>query len=124
MRLLPVLLLPFLLSACTSYIWVKPVGDQATFGPDSYACKQQALASAPPVFHQQDVFPQRIASPDVVKTNCVQRGAVESCQTRYYMHDSMIAPPPVVDLNEDTRNDLYSSCMQAKGWVLQAVEDK
>lgn len=124
MRLTALLVLPLMLAGCTSYVWVKPVGDPATFNPDSYACKQEAIAAAPPVFHQTEVYPRLFAGPDVVKSRCVQDGAVQTCKTRYYMHDSTIAPPPVMDLNESVRSDLYSTCMQAKGWVLQAVEDK
>ncbi len=90
------------LAGCTRYAWVKPLGDPATFPADSYACKQEALAAAPPVF--QTYLPGPGFGPP----------------GHYY------APPPprTVDLNAPLRDDFYDSCLRARGWVLQAIEER
>lgn len=109
----------FLLSACTHVAWVKPSGDPATFPADSYLCKQDSLKAAPPVFETHD-----LATP-------VARRFYRDCShdphggERCHMivlPDESRARPQTVDLNKNVRDDLYQSCLEAKGWVLQAVE--
>lgn len=124
MRRLMMILPLILLSACTSYVWVKPTGDPSTFAADSYSCKKEAMDAAPPVYQTTQVVPRMFAGPDIVRSRCEQDGPIQTCRTRYYTHDDYYAPPTTYDLNENARGDLYGSCMNARGWVLQAVENK
>ena len=124
MRLPTLLTMALLLSGCTSYVWVKPVGDPATFAPDSYTCTQEATTAAPPLFYEIEVFPRRDTGPDIVRTRCVQDGPTQTCHARYYAPNDTLERTTIRDLNEKMRGDLYNSCMQAKGWILQAVEDQ
>ena len=103
------------------YAWVKPFGDPATYGPDNYACQQSAMANAPPVFQTFAPYPA-YSEPDMVYTDCRVHHNFERCRTRVIERD-VYAPPRTVDLNESNRSGLYNACMQARGWVLQAVEE-
>ncbi|MGE4350833.1 MAG: hypothetical protein AB7E52_01430 [Bdellovibrionales bacterium] len=109
-----------LLSGCTHYMWVKPSGDPATFNADNYACKQNSMAAAPPVFQVYDPTPVHYG-PKRVITDCRDKGDHRICKTR--VQPDVYAPPTAVDLNKSNRNDLYNACMGAKGWLWQAVED-
>ncbi len=109
-----------LLSGCAQYVWVKPAGDPGTFPGDSYACKQESLATAPPVYQIYEPYP---SGPDVVRTDCFQDGPQQRCRTRIISHQDYTPPPHAVDLNRGNRADLYNACMGARGWILQKVED-
>ena len=111
-----------LLSGCTRYVWMKPSGDPASFNADTFACKQSAMANAPPVFQVYDRYPSYY-EPDRIVTHCKERGNHEICKTRVVGDHRPAPPPQAIDLNESNRSDLYHSCMGAKGWILQAVED-
>jgi len=114
--------LAFLLSACTHYAWVKPSGDPASYPADNYSCKQESLASAPPMYRTFMPSPMP-APPDVVKSDCFTDGhGGEHCKTRVISH-GYVPPPETVDLNEEMRSDLYNACMNARGWMLQVVQD-
>lgn len=119
-RLAVLLSLSVVLSGCTQYVWTKQFGDPQSFAADNYDCKQNAMNTAPPVFETYGSYPYR--HPDLVYTDCHPRGHHDICRTRVVSHG--YAPPPsTVDLNARNRNDLYNSCMNAKGWVLQPVQE-
>ncbi len=108
-----------LLSGCAQYVWVKPVGDPGSFPGDTYACKQESLSAAPPVYQIYEPYP---SGPEVVRTDCIQNGPRQRCRTRV-ISEGYQPPPQAVDLNRGNRSDLYGACMNARGWVLQKVED-
>lgn len=111
-----------LLSGCSRYVWVKPMGDPATFNPDNFGCKQNAMASAPPVFQVYEPYSYDHGR-EHIYTTCKERGNHEICKTRITGAPYTNRPPQAVDLNAGNRSDLYDACMSAKGWVLQRVED-
>lgn len=118
---LPALFLAFaLLSGCTQYVWVKPLGNPATYPGDSYACKQESMAAAPPAF--QTYEPYWPNDYEVVRLHCAEGRHHERC--RAVIAERGYSPPPhTVDLNQGNRQDLFNSCMNARGWQLQAVEN-
>lgn len=109
----------FALSGCAHYVWVKPAGDPASYPADNYACKQESLNVAPPVYQ---VYEPYSSGPDIVRTDCVQNGPRQRCYARV-VSEGYQPPPQAVDLNRGNRSDLYNACMNARGWVLQRVED-
>lgn len=114
-------LLALMLSGCATYAWVKPGGDPNTYPADSYACKQESMAAAPPVFHT--VHPHIAPGPDIVRTRCRDEGFYEECRTRVYP-SGYAGPPQTYDLNERNRDNMFTSCMNARGWILQRIEER
>lgn len=110
-----------LLGGCTRYAWVKPMGDPATYPSDNYACQESAMANAPPVF-QTYAPPPHYYAPMDVHTYCRDRGHHTVCRTHGHGYP-YVSPPQTVDLNAHNRSNLFNACMQARGWILQAVED-
>lgn len=110
-----------LLSGCATYAWVKPGGDPASFPTDSYACKQEATSTAPPAYRVYDPFPAPFAPP-YGPVRCYDHGDHEVCRIRHWPQPMQPWPPTAVDLNAGVRDDLYGSCLNAKGWFLQQVE--
>lgn len=125
MSKMPLLLLTVLLLAgCTHYVWVKPVGDPASYPADDYVCKQESLAAAPPVYETYVPAGPGGLSPEIVTDCRPSRAGGQHCFTRVVeRHPVAIREPYTIDLNEDKRDDLYQSCLQARGWVLQPVEE-
>jgi hypothetical protein len=120
--LLAALLIVFALSGCTQYAWVKPFGDPATYPADNYACQQDAMTNAPPVFQTFTPYPA-YSHPDIVYVDCRVHHHHERCRARYVDRGFPPPSPYTVDLNDKNRGNLYSACMQAKGWVFQPVEE-
>jgi len=120
-RLLALALISLILSGCTQYVWVKPLGDPATYPQDTYTCKQESLALAPPVFQSYEIVPATDEH-GVIKTDCVKEGRRERCRT-IVKQPTYVPPPRAVDLNKSNRTDLFNSCMGARGWELRAVKD-
>lgn len=114
----PMLAALLLLSGCAQYVWVKPAGDPATYPADNYACKQDSLSAAPPVYQVYEPSP---SGPDVVRTDCIQKGSRQRCYARV-VSEGYQPPPQAIDLNRSARSDLYNACMNARGWFLQKVE--
>lgn len=112
----------FSLSGCTHYAWVKPGADTGMFQADSYACKQESLAVAPPAY--QLIYPLApYGGPDIVRTDCVERGPVQRCAT-HVVSRPYPPPPETVDLNAANRDDLYRACLGARGWAWTAIEER
>lgn len=122
-QILSLLILATLISGCSRYVWMKPNGDPSTFGPDSYNCKQSALSAAPPTFHTYVPYPQ--PGPSIVREVCYEKhhGHHPRCKMIVETRD-YVPPPQTVDLNANNRDDMYNSCMNANGWVLQRVEEE
>lgn len=116
------LLCSLFLSGCSQYVWVKPMGDPATFNADHYNCKQSAMTSAPPVFQVYHPY-ARSYDDERLYTHCKDYGDREVCKTRMIGSPHVAPPPHTVDLNARNRTDLYNACMGAQGWVLQEVKD-
>lgn len=122
-RLCPLLLLAcvLFLSGCAHYVWIKPGGDPATFPADDYACRQESMAAAPPVY--ETYVPMNPSIPEVLSDCHTARDGGQRCRTRVVQRPSFPDRPYTVDLNEGNRENLHESCLRARGWVLQRVEE-
>jgi hypothetical protein len=124
----------FTLSACGHYAWQKPGGDPSTFAADNYACKQAAIASAPPAYAWPPPNPYGGYAPyqpygntvyQQEETRCKDKGGTVWCKTESSVHGNVSFQPtvPPQDVNAGARDDLFGACMQSRGWVYQWIED-
>ncbi len=114
------------LSGCGHYAWQKPGGDPSTFGADNYNCQQNAIAAVPPAYPYPP--PPYGYSPygeplyQVEETRCRDTHGSTYCKTQTSVQRRAPLPPPQ-DYNAPARQDLYTACMQAQGWVYRWIED-
>lgn len=118
-----VLSLFVLLTGCTRYEWIKPIGDPSTYGTDVYACKKAAMKLAPPAFQVVESSVSPYKSKKTIETSCSKRDSIKNC-LKTVKNSEYHPPERVIDLNKSNRNDLHEACMQSKGWVLTAVEEE
>ncbi len=100
-----------LLAGCTRYAWVKPGASPQEFSADQFACMQISLQSAPPL-------------PATNHTEYTSAGG-RNCDP--HKHDCGFhaqSSVETVDVNQGTRDRLTDTCLRARGWTLQPIEDK
>lgn len=115
MKLIPVLLLAVLLSGCGLH-WVNRVNPSANYAQDEHTCKIEAIKLIPNVI-------ATATTPSVLsgsRTTCDASQTSVSCRTT----PTALADPGLsqstLDFRTDTdRRSHVSSCMRAKGWVLE-----
>jgi hypothetical protein len=110
-----------MLSACTHYAWVKPMGDPATYPADHYTCSQSAVQSLPPVYEVYDPYPAYYGWHE--PRPCFYESHHLRCPPHLRPMD-LPPPPRTIDLNRSGREDLYNSCMNAHGWFLQPIDNR
>ncbi len=86
-----------LLAGCGHYQWVRTRPGPADLAVDRYYCQRDSLAAAP--------------------VNQV----IEIERERQHHHTTETVS--AVDLNADSRSDLFFNCMAARGWVQQFISD-
>lgn len=107
MRKVVFLLIPLLGACAGPEIWDKPGGSQSEFEIDRYACDSQALAAYP-----INIQPQ-------------ETGQQIHCNSYGYSTDCTVEPtyaptsPFTVIANSLDRNNMFNSCMNARGYTLR-----
>ncbi|CAM3258966.1 hypothetical protein XNC1_2660 [Xenorhabdus nematophila ATCC 19061] len=96
------------LTACTTQ-WVPTTGNPTPFYEASQTCHETA----------SKLFPVKneVAQRSILKTvrqSCVN--GVECGKKGYYNQSVPVTESYVIDVNRDSRNHYYDSCMQQKGW--------
>lgn len=111
------------LAGCASQKWSRTGSNESEFRQEAYDCQQQAAASYPSAFVQQQTSPGFVAAPQPTTTNCTIYGNTANCQSQATGASAAIynRPPSymTVDANQGNRNGAYRSCMFARGWSLK-----
>ncbi|MFC3533535.1 hypothetical protein ACFOLG_15255 [Vogesella facilis] len=110
------LLAALLLAGCAHYQWRHADGSRS-FDSDSYQCRQEAAAAFPPDIRQRTLPPRYI-------------GPRWHCPPGAYSHSSCWLDgglwdwpeTEAYDVNARSRDDLYRSCLQARGWAYRRVD--
>ncbi|WP_174874684.1 hypothetical protein [Vogesella oryzae] len=113
---LGILLACLWLAGCAHYQWRHADGTRS-FDSDSYQCKQEAAKAFPPDIRQR-TLPPRYIGPRwhcppgaTTRSACwLDSGLWDWPQTESY------------DINEAARDDLYRSCLKARGWAYIRTE--
>lgn len=113
MKYLPLLLAGMLLSGCASYQWRHATRYDANFDEDSYQCKKEAAQAFPPNIEERMIRPPHMLPPALF---C---GPHRCEQTAPRWTDAEMRN---VDVNEAARDDLYGSCLKARGWIKVRVD--
>ena len=103
-----------LLGACATYQWRHATRYDANFDEDSFQCKKEAAQAFPPLAGERTVRPPRFGP----SWFCSPAGT-RCSRTLPYWQD---AETESYDINERARDDLYRSCLQARGWIRYRVE--
>jgi hypothetical protein len=106
------LLAVLILAGCAHQVWMKPGATQQDFGTDNYNCLGSSQSVAPPVV---------ASSAGWSNGGGLAHADNKGYTKRWSNGGGSVAP---VDMNQGMRNELYSSCLQSKGWQLITVEDK
>ena len=113
MRLIATLMTCSLLAGCATYQWRHGDGTR-NFDADSYPCKQEAAKAFPPNIRERVARPASFQPPKQV---C---GTNNQCTwTPGYWEPERRES---FDANAEQRDDMYNSCMKAKGWAYIRVD--
>ena len=107
-----------LLAGCATYQWRHGTRYDANFEQESYECKQEAAKALPPQIGERITRPTQFISP---QWHC-PAGVSDRSKCNYTPGRWLQAERESYDLNASARNDLYNSCLKARGWLYLRVD--
>lgn len=107
-----------LLAGCATYQWRHGTRYDANFEQESYACKQEAAKALPPQIGERITRPAQFVAPQWL----CPAGVTDHNKCNYNPGRWLQAERESYDINASARDDLYSSCLKARGWLYLRVD--